>query len=143
MSTLRRKAGGWVNPRTLPRGPSGRALCRQCGEEVGKGRRSFCSVACVHNHLLRSSPQYLREQVFKRDKGVCAACGVNTMQGVLRPRARGTGHMWQAHHQLAVVEGGGECDLSNIETRCTACHLIETRELAARRAAEKRQNEKP
>jgi 5-methylcytosine-specific restriction enzyme A len=69
---------GWINPKRLPRGPNGRALCRCCGHEVPKGRRSFCSNACVHEHKLRSDPGYLRDQVFKRDRGVCRRCGIDT-----------------------------------------------------------------
>ena len=37
------------------------------GVKVPKGRRSFCSDACVHEHKLRSDPGYLREQAFQRD----------------------------------------------------------------------------
>lgn len=61
----------------LPRGAGGRVLCRWCSTEVPKGRRSFCSDACVHEHKLRSDPGYLRERVFSRDLGVCALCSVD------------------------------------------------------------------
>src|SRR5262249_47445533 len=33
-----------------------KASCRWCGVKVPKGRRSFCSDACVHEHKLRSDP---------------------------------------------------------------------------------------
>ena len=62
-----RPGSGWKNHKELPQGPNGRALCRWCGVEVPKGRRSFCSDACVHEHKLRSDPGYLREQAFQRD----------------------------------------------------------------------------
>ena len=75
------KDAGWRDSRKLPRGPDGRALCRRCGREVPKGRRSFCSDECVHEHKLRSNPGYLREQVFERDRGVCAECGADTLKG--------------------------------------------------------------
>jgi 5-methylcytosine-specific restriction endonuclease McrA len=42
--------------------------------------------------------------------------------------------MWEAHHKIAVVEGGGECGLDNYETLCVWCHKRETRELARRRS---------
>src|SRR4051812_4125311 len=61
-----------------PLGPNGRPTCRQCGVEVPKGRRSFCGEDCVHLWRLQTSPAYLRAQVFKRDRGVCALCGVDT-----------------------------------------------------------------
>jgi 5-methylcytosine-specific restriction protein A len=72
-------SAGWVDPRALPKGPNGRAICRwiECGNEVPKGRRTFCSDQCVHEHKFRSQPGYLRECVFARDKGVCAVCGVD------------------------------------------------------------------
>ena len=68
---------GWVSHKKLPKGKTGRPLCRWCDQEVPKGRRSFCSEQCVHEHKLRSDPGYLREQVFARDHGICAACGVD------------------------------------------------------------------
>ena len=46
--------------------------------EVPKGRRSFCGDECVDRWKLKTNPGYAREQVFKRDKGVCAGCGLDT-----------------------------------------------------------------
>jgi 5-methylcytosine-specific restriction enzyme A len=46
--------------------------------------------------------------------------------------------LWQMDHIVPVVEGGGACGLENLRTLCTPCHKRVTRELAARRAAEKR-----
>jgi hypothetical protein len=34
---------------------------------------------------------------------------------------------------VPVVEGGGECDLSNMRTLCVKCHRIATAELRRRR----------
>lgn len=70
-------SAGWVKAKELAKGANGRALCRWCSTEVPKGRRTFCSDECVHQHKLRSQPGYLREQVFLRDKGVCAVCQVD------------------------------------------------------------------
>jgi 5-methylcytosine-specific restriction endonuclease McrA len=42
------------------------------------------------------------------------------------------GDLWQADHHIPVAEGGGECDISNYRTLCTACHIKETRELQKR-----------
>ena len=44
-----------------------KAICRRRRVKVPKGRRPFCSDACVHEHKLRSDPGYLREQAFQRD----------------------------------------------------------------------------
>lgn len=55
-------------------------LCRQCGEDVkrfNKRCRTFCGPECVHAYLMQSDTNYVRDQVFKRDKGVCAHCGLD------------------------------------------------------------------
>ena len=74
---------GWVSTTRLPKGPNGRALCRWCAEEVPKGRRSFCSDACVHEHKIRTSPRYAAVRVLERDAGVCAACGLDCIQALV------------------------------------------------------------
>lgn len=79
MANARRlRDSGFVDPRTLPRGPNGRALCRRCATEVPPRRRTFCSDACVHEWRLRSDPGYARRAVERRDHGLCAACGLDT-----------------------------------------------------------------
>jgi 5-methylcytosine-specific restriction enzyme A len=176
---------------SLPRGPNGRKCCRQCGKEVTKPRRTFCSDVCVNrwkaSHL---SPSQARLAVFERDRGVCAICKrdchalaaeLRGMEAILDEAwARQYGrravgrtlvlyshecpvisgpflrlceavglkkpwrfpqHLWEADHVVPVVEGGGECALSNYRTLCLPCHRAETAKLAARRA-EKRRREK-
>ena len=46
---------------------------------------------------------------------------------------------WDADHIVPVVEGGGECTLENMRTLCVPCHQRVTRELARRRASQRRQ----
>ena len=157
MSTVRIMPGGFADRAALPRGPNGRALCRWCNLEVPPRRSTFCSAWCVHEWRLRSNPGYLRDQVFLRDKGICALCGVNTRSayGELR-RARGTHRqkllerwglkslnrktLWDADHIVPVAEGGGECDLDNIRTLCLTCHRLQTAELRKRLSARKIQD---
>ena len=141
--------GGWADPTELPKGPNGRNLCRWCALEVPKGRRTFCSEWCVHEWRLRTDMSYLREQVFQRDQGICAECGVNTEAEWKRiKRLRGEHRrqvlaewgrsgrrrlsLWDADHVVPVAEGGGECDLSNIRTLCLKCHNKVTAELRDR-----------
>ena len=69
---------GWVDPRRLPQGPHGRALCRFCGLEVPKGRRTFCSDACVTEWKIRTNPGFVAARIYDRDHGVCAGCGLDT-----------------------------------------------------------------
>jgi 5-methylcytosine-specific restriction enzyme A len=48
------------------------------------------------------------------------------------PHGRVVTDWWDADHIIPVIEGGGECDLSNLRTLCIPCHRKETRELHAR-----------
>lgn len=149
MSTQRTMPGGFVDRAALPKGENGRNLCRWCSLEVPPRRFTFCSDYCVHEWRLRTDPGYLREQVFLRDKGVCALCHVDTLKAhrALK-QSRGSRRtellahwglkqmsrrsLWDADHILPVAEGGGECDLENIRTLCLRCHRQSTLELRAR-----------
>lgn len=158
MSTRRTaQSAGWVDLKALPRGPGGRALCRQCQEEVPKGRRSFCSDECVNTWRLKTDPAHVRRMVFARDRGICKLCGLNTEQllsayyRIVNDRqaardflkaygipAHRTSSFWDADHILPVIEGGGECDLDNYRTLCIPCHKKVTAELRARMAERNR-----
>ena len=122
-----------------------RGPCRRCGAEVPKGRFTFCSDTCVHEWKLRTDPAYLRDQVWERDRGVCALCGLDT-EALRRDKRKldwaarrqferdwgGRRHLWDADHIVPVAEGGGECDLSNMRTLCLKCHLQVTAALRER-----------
>src|ERR1022692_1278431 len=117
---------------------------RPSGSPLPKGRFTFCSDACVDEWKLRTDPGYLREQVFLRDRGVCAQCGLDTE--ALRKDKRkldyaarrqfekdwGHRHLWDADHIVPVAEGGGECDLANMRTLCLKCHRAATLALLKR-----------
>jgi len=139
VTTSRTKTGGWVKRE--------RGLCRWCGAAVPRGRFTFCGSACVHEWRLRTDAGYLREQVFARDRGVCAQCGIDTealrkdkrkLDYAARKRFEkewgGRRHIWDADHIVPVAEGGGECDLSNMRTLCLRCHRAATAELRRRLA---------
>jgi 5-methylcytosine-specific restriction protein A len=118
-------------------------------------RRTFCSDACVHQWRLRSSTTYLRQCVLKRDRGICALCGIDmvtmrrrVMKLPLAARMKKlrdlTGHglightrksWWEADHILPVVEGG-DSNLENLRTLCHPCHRGVTTELRLRRKHE-------
>lgn len=150
MSTARAMKGGWIDRKSVQKGPNGRGICRWCSLEVPPRRFTFCSAYCVHEWKLRTQPAYLREQVFLRDRGICAGCSVNTIEA-LRKLKRSRGHnrkvlmlhwglktrirrwLWEADHIIAVVEGGGECDLENIQTLCLRCHRMKTKQLREQR----------
>lgn len=139
VSTVRVIKGGWVDRKSIPRGPNGRGLCRWCSLEVPRGRFTFCSAYCVHEWKMRTQPGYLREQVLERDRGICAICRIDTIAAARQIRySRGARRttllehwglekrtrksLWDADHVLPVAEGGGECDLDNIRTLCLLCH---------------------
>lgn len=54
--------------------------CRWCKGPVPKGRKSWCSEACVQAAWIQLSPGFARAQVEKRDKGVCADCRFDAHQ---------------------------------------------------------------
>lgn len=157
---------GRVDAAQLPRGPEGRALCRNCNTEVPKGRRTFCSAACADDWAVRNNPGLMRQRVYQRDKGVCAMCGIDTAvlgrvlakewdrvkmarsaperreREAFRQRYRwyfSRSSYWDADHIVPVSEGGGECSLENMRTLCVPCHQVVTRELAKRKASHRRQ----
>lgn len=63
----------------MPRGAHGRRLCRWCQVEVPRGRISFCSEPCVEEYKIRRSAGDARRRVEKRDHGICARCGCDTL----------------------------------------------------------------
>jgi 5-methylcytosine-specific restriction protein A len=158
--------GGRVDPASLPKGPSGRALCRFCGNEVPPSRVTFCSPACVRGWKVRTDKAFARRMVFRRDKGVCALCGTDCVgwlktlreewrgiraDGDMERRKRNEASfrssnpdffrresLWDADHVVPVVDGGGGCGLENLRTLCLFCHRKVTAELVRKRAMERR-----
>lgn len=144
MSTTRAMPGGWAKRDELARGANGRVLCRWCQLEVPSSRQTFCSEWCVEEWRIRSNPGHLRQRVLERDGGVCAVCGLDCvaefrrmqrLRGPAKAKARlewksgSRKSLWDADHIVPVVEGGGECDLSNLRTLCLRCHRLHTAEL--------------
>lgn len=129
-----------------PIGTNGRRACIECKGDIDPASRrsTFCSAKCANDFYLKSRPGHARLRVFERDRGVCSKCHIDVFASTgRRPRARGTGDLWQADHIKAVVEGGGECGLDNYRTLCTACHKSETADLAARRARARKVKKQP
>jgi len=149
VTTSRTMPGGFADRKNLEKGPAGRPLCRWCNLEVPPRLFTFCSDWCVHEWRLRTDPGYLREQVLLRDRGICAICEIDTRAAYAElRRSRGAARLkllerwglksinrktlWDADHIIAVVEGGGECDLENIRTLCLLCHRRQTLDLRRR-----------
>jgi 5-methylcytosine-specific restriction protein A len=164
LSTTRRTWG--VHSRPRPLGPNGEKLCYNCGGLLPKGRPYNCSHECSEEWRAKTSPSYMRYLLFKRDRGVCAICGADTVaqyeeyrkiphdafenrkagtdarsqfrkaHGI--PPSRSCGDWWDADHIVPVIEGGGECGLSNFRTLCISCHRKETKQLHGRLAVERK-----
>lgn len=153
--------------------PDGCPVCAVCGVRItrkdGKparrGRR-YCGEACRIDAWIRAgNTQTIREEVWRRDRGVCAACGLDTAEidrlreraWALRWREPETREVvmaitrrlealygsppWEADHVTPVAEGGGGCGLDGYRTLCVACHKAETAALR-RRLAQARRREK-
>lgn len=74
MSTARRKHAAFCG-----KGPNGRNLCFcGCGREVVRPRLNWFSDQCVTNWKLINDPATIRSAVLRRDRSVCAKCGVDT-----------------------------------------------------------------
>jgi 5-methylcytosine-specific restriction enzyme A len=151
MLPTRTLPGGRTTRQALSLGPNNLALCRWCDLEIlAKRRRTFCSDYCVHQWRLRTDPGYLRDQVFARDRGICAVCHIDTIAAYnALKRARGPARaaglhlygmksittrrsLWDADHIRPVAEGGGQCDLDNLRTLCLLCHREATAQLRQR-----------
>lgn len=54
--------------------------CTWCREPLSGLQRTFCSDNCVESFKLANDPIYVRKAVSKRDRGICAHCGVDTLK---------------------------------------------------------------
>ena len=124
------------------RNAEGEWLCKVCEGQLSGRRTSYCSDECA----FRNDPGWIRRKVFKRDKGICAECGLDT-ESVERPRKEAwsflSHHRWEADHIVPVSEGGGLCGLDGYRTLCKGagtnnCHGKATGELRKRLNARKR-----
>jgi 5-methylcytosine-specific restriction endonuclease McrA len=110
--------------------------------------------------MIQHSGRHLRKFVLKRDRGVCRNCGLDCvkLRREMRKLRSELGRQaiaarvstlnlfnfklgrayWDADHIIPVWEGGGQCDLSNIQTLCLRCHHLKTLAEAKRRAKKAR-----
>lgn len=147
-----------------------RGRCRWCGETILKddgtpnGRRRW-HPNCHDEYAFQVFPQIAVQKVYKRDRGVCAECGLDT-DALWRKLVEATagmswhaavearwrmldelgykGHrantlpvLWNADHVVPLWEGG-EHSMVNLQTLCVPHHAEKTAEEARRRAAARR-----
>ena len=83
------------------------------GEPTSRACPVFWPLSDHHGKLGSRRWARVRRMVFERDGWRCRKCG----------RA---GRL-EAHHLQSIANGGDPWSLSNIETRCRACHIEEHR----------------
>lgn len=125
----------------------GRRLCCHCAAPLDGRRRDWCSDECVERYLIACGDQgAARRYLWKRERGVCQACGDDTAKDDLaRFRERGFDPdsvenpqgTWDADHITPIVEGGALAP-ENLRTLCKPCHKRETAALRKRMAARRR-----
>ncbi len=156
-----RYLGKLIDAKLLPKDENGFTCCRWCNGPVKPPKKTMCSPECVHEILIRTNTNYLRTCVYKRDKGICKICNVDTkniaknallLEGEARENflksndistkrkiwmKKHGGGLWDADHIVPVKEGGGLCGLDNLRTLCIKCHKTITtsfvKELAQKR----------
>ena len=109
----------------------GKHPCRVCGKKPPGRRRTFCSPECVHEWKLETDEIYRRRQVYRRDRGVCASCGVDTKTVSLRaararwnlPKSRRS--KWDCDHKVPLKLGGTN-SMNNMQSLCYLCHKDKT-----------------
>jgi 5-methylcytosine-specific restriction enzyme A len=152
--TTKRFLGKYFPANELPKNEDGFVKCRFCEKSVKPPRRTMCSAECAHEMKLRTSGKYLRECVFKRDRGICVFCGEDTKLIARKAielknnrkidelnlflkendislkrkiwKKKFGGGLWDADHIIQVKDGGGQCGLDNVRTLCIKCHKKRT-----------------
>tara|TARA_B110001469_G_C9426240_1_gene216954 strand:+ start:61 stop:522 length:462 start_codon:yes stop_codon:yes gene_type:complete len=143
---MKRYMGKLIDAKLLPKDENGFTLCRWCNGPVKPPKRTMCSPECVHEIRIRTCTNYLRECVYKRDKGVCCLCNIDTKETAKKAlelneedkktfllnnnislkrkiwKKKCGGGLWDADHIIPVKSGGGNCGLDNLRTLCIKCH---------------------
>lgn len=141
-----RYLGKLIDAKLLPKDEFGFTMCRWCNGPVKPPKRTMCSPECVHEIRIRTNTNYVRDCVYKRDKGICSICTIDTkkiakealsldtenrkqlliknnisLKRKIWKRKHGGG-LWDADHIKPVKEGGGTCGLDNFRCLCISCH---------------------
>ncbi|KAL3528442.1 hypothetical protein ACH5RR_007764 [Cinchona calisaya] len=123
----------------------------------------FCKLECYVEYSSRTKRNYLREELFQVERGICTRCQLDCHGLVekIRPLSYENrlecikkaapelakrkklfdklvqdpteGNAWHADHLVPVYQGGGECRLENMRTLCVACHADVTAAQCAER----------
>jgi hypothetical protein len=116
--------------------PDIESLCAcGCGTPLSDKKIKWASADCSNNAyikfaIIKGDIRIIRREVFKRDRGICNQCGSLDSR-------------WQADHINPVCEGGGACELDNLQTLCLSCHEDKTEKLLGRRGTSKKYSNTP
>jgi 5-methylcytosine-specific restriction endonuclease McrA len=120
--------------------PYGR--CRWCNKPIyQKGSRKINKRRrwhdeCLHDCLIITDPKYLKREVKKRDKGVCAKCKKKCTYR----------WEWNPDHIKPLVEAKGRIEywqIDNVQTLCVRCHKKKTiKENVARKKRREKETRK-
>lgn len=150
----KRFIGKYIPYKLLQKNERGFICCRFCNNDVHPPRRTLCSAKCAHELKIRTSGKYLRNCVYKRDKGICNYCNKDTktiaktalilinnnlknelelflkINNISTKRKiwkkKNGGGLWDADHIISIKNGGGQCGMNNIQTLCIKCHKNKT-----------------
>lgn len=156
----------WECPIPFPDVPRG--TCKWCAKpifhtnkagEIVQNRRKNWHTSCVGKYLWFKDLNYARDLIFKRDRGICRPCGLDTdeiqqaldtlrrhgawkemerVHGLLRSKGFDpTRSLWELDHIQPIWDGGAH-DPRNAQTACQPCHKQKTRIEAGHRAKRKR-----
>lgn len=131
--------------------------CRWCDEPILKPNGEVNTARgwhpeCVTTYRIAAFSNDQRAAVWKRDHGVCARCGTDTVKEIKSPWSNRAfvpadtpyhlvgpmGHLWQADHVRPLLDAKGDMAfylLSNLQTLCTKCHVAKGVEDNRRRKA--------
>lgn len=134
-----------------------RGICSVCGRNADLAKRRHYRAKNWERHVDPHARYYLRPNhaawpVYQRLAESRKASWPRRRETASRGAARRIERLkaegwplhirtswWEADHIIPVVEGGGQTGLENLRTLCWPCHRKATAELAARRAARRRQ----
>ncbi|XP_052270914.1 DNA annealing helicase and endonuclease ZRANB3-like isoform X3 [Dreissena polymorpha] len=124
----------------------------------------FCSQTCSQQYWMLTNTEYIRDQVFEVEHGICQMCKLDAHSLFkhirdtrdIRKRAEILGRsplvslsvkvrqqmvtkptpglFWHVDHIIPVWEGGGQCNIDNLRTLCVRCHNNVTATQASKRA---------
>lgn len=55
-------------------------LCVECGDPLTGRQQRWCGQPCVTTYKIRQGGKEARQEVYKRDRGICGLCGLDTKE---------------------------------------------------------------